>query len=504
MELPYNMFNSPRVNPPLIQSPTAGTSTANNQKRLEMSKKDRREELKRRTSEEFAKFRERQRELMEEYGENGSDNNSESYDSDAYDPDLEVICVFEKEFNQKTAEKEKSLEKGSAKKAAEQIKKAQIKLTPLNSNIVRNINPKDLRSSYDKGVRSEDRKRRIDTVISSTGTSSASSKKRDLRLTLEEKRAEAAMNAKRTLTFDEDDESEAPTTRSRRNPFGFPTGRTAGRMPARVAVPKFRMDSFIRQVDEVTDVDSPPLWESWALYVMHASKRNYAHGWEHELNKKHPDKNPQVRFMDPEGLKKVAKDLARAQSKRKTALRFFKAHKDDLVRPNYYDERPTISKTRCNKCANTHHFESFPECPVNKAKAGIQNRPTFWSVFPCGMCESCDHTTVVCDLLHTLCAHCEERGHFTEECHVLTEDQKDDRRAQWKRLFHIGLLTRLCKGVWTHPWGLFPKLPRRAPIVRDEENYKTCTELEFPDREMIIGLGGDPELQSQSSTSTRN
>ena len=77
----------------------------------------------------------------------------------------------------------------------------------------------------------------------------------------------------------------------------------------------------------------------------------------------------------------------------------------------------------------------------------------FFGLFPCCVCTSAHHTTIMCPVLHRLCTRCYKRGHAPHEC---TPDGKKER---FDKYAPFGLLTQTA-GKRNHaPFGWDPNVP---------------------------------------------
>ena len=344
-----------------------------------------------------------------------------------------------------------------------------LRLTRCDQQRVVNADQPDLRSTLTKENQKKDDQRKIDQTLSRGANSNKSGSAEHNRM----------LRALEGTEDDEEPSNSSLATSSRNRKRGFDYGQTVGKMPAFVAYPVVTFDMYQRSMEEWPDTDEQPSWETWASYMMYACQRIYKNGPLHSKDLQFPHLNPQLRFKDRTFQ---LPDQVEAQRKRNSYLKKYRRNRKEMVAPNYMQERPILSKTNCEACMNAHHFSDHQECLVVKAKLGLPNRPTLWAIYPCNMCQSANHTTPACDLLHALCTECNQRGHYEHECRTLTEEQKADRRHQWKATFHMGFLTRNCCGNLQHEWGLYPDIPDRVTMIPDEENYISNSDLEIPPR----------------------
>ena len=121
--------------------------------------------------------------------------------------------------------------------------------------------------------------------------------------------------------------------------------------------------------------------------------------------------------------------------------------------PEFLEEKPFIAQNRCKACGGSH-LGRTTLCPIlryHQRKNVLSESVTsgFFVVYPCLVCYSVHHSTVMCPTLHRFCPRCQVRGHAENRC------DDADKQERFQRFRHIGLLTRTAERE-SDPWGYRP------------------------------------------------
>jgi len=134
--------------------------------------------------------------------------------------------------------------------------------------------------------------------------------------------------------------------------------------------------------------------------------------------------------------------------------------------PEWKLEQPIITRKRCFACGSKVHNWLSHSCQVSRYQQGEPVAPNLFVLYPCLCCGSVEHTTKMCEKLHSLCRTCGLRGHTTETHNEPEEVQKANERFQILKA--VGKRTRKSQDDPHHRWGHDPNKDQKSTTLRSD------------------------------------
>ena len=106
-------------------------------------------------------------------------------------------------------------------------------------------------------------------------------------------------------------------------------------------------------------------------------------------------------------------------------------------------------------------------------------KASFFTHFPCCVCASVYHTTVMCPTLHRYCLRCDERGHGKDECNYAGKRDRFERFRRFGFLTHTGQKERDAFGFKPHvPADERKKTNERFITLADTQSASALYDIE--------------------------